>query len=162
MCDNEANAAVPVPLSFLLSDILPKNDLLSPRADPPRGVESAPGAGRPSQIPRAGPGRLGRGQGRLWVARGRGVARARESPEKCLELSKTRRIWSFSGRAFYRRPTRESLPLLYSNFYWCQVREETLVPRVDKSIMGDSGPLAAQKSFSEYSVSSSPSVLISV
>ena len=23
-----------------------------------------------------------------------------------------------------------SLPLLYSNFYWCQVREETLVPRV--------------------------------
>ena len=99
LCDDEANAAVPVPLSFLLSDILPKNDLLSPRADPPRGVESAPGAGRPSQIPRAGPGRLGRGQGRLWVARGRGVARARESPEKCLELSKTRRIWSFSGRA---------------------------------------------------------------
>ena len=96
LCDDEANAAVPVPLSFLLSDILPKNDLLSPRADPPRGVESAPGAGRPSQIPRAGPGRLGRGQGRLWVARGRGVARARESPEKCLELSKTRRIWSFS------------------------------------------------------------------
>ena len=33
---------------------------------------------------------------------------------------------------------------------------------MDKSIMGDSGPLAAQKSFSEYSVSSSPSVLISV
>ena len=33
---------------------------------------------------------------------------------------------------------------------------------MDKIIMGDSGPLAAQKSFSEYSVSSSPSVLISV
>lgn len=94
-----------------------------PVRTPRAALESAPGAGRPSQIPRAGPGRLGRGQGRLWVARGGGVARARERPEKCLELSKTRRIWCFSGRALFRRPTRESLfSCLTPILNWCQVR----------------------------------------
>ena len=109
LCDDEANAAVPVPLSFLLSDILPKNELLSPRADPPRGARVRAGRRATVPDPEGGAGPVGEGA-RPVVGRERrraalaasGGARHRRlgrRPEKCLELSKTRRIWSFSGRA---------------------------------------------------------------
>ena len=52
-----------------------------PAGTPRAPLAPAPGAGRPSQIPRAGPGRLGRGHGRLRAARGRVVARARKAPK---------------------------------------------------------------------------------